>query len=132
MNNNCIIFEDTFEQEMLFYSGSPRTHLLVVGMLWFLSPGQLSFMYCKIISRLDTCRHARRQRQKPAELAHSFLFCYRVYFCLYGPLNCFSFHEFSRQLSAFSLCSSGLKSASLVLSTIYLFVKVSLSPDVVD
>ena len=33
--------------------------------------------------------------------------------------------------SAFSLCSSGLISALLVLSTIYLFMKVSLSPDVI-
>ena len=41
---------------------------------------------------------------KPTQLAHSFLFCSRVYFCLYGPLNCILFHKFSRQLSAFSLC----------------------------
>ena len=34
-----------------------------------------------------------------------------VYFCLYGPFNCISFHQFSRWLSAFSLCSSGLISA---------------------
>ena len=34
-------------------------------------------------------------------------------------------------LSAFSLCSSGLTSALLVLSTIYLFMKVSLSPDII-
>ena len=33
---------------------------------------------------------------------------------------CFSFHKFSLQLSAFSLCSSCLISALLVLSTIYL------------
>ena len=33
--------------------------------------------------------------------------------------------------SAFSLCSSGLISALLVLSTIYLFMKVSLSPDII-
>ena len=31
----------------------------------------------------------------------------------------------------FSLCSSGLISALLVLSTIYLFMKVSLSPDII-
>ena len=40
---------------------------------------------------------------------------------VYGPFNCISFHKFSRQLSAFSLCSPGLNSALLVLSTIYLF-----------
>ena len=57
---------------------------------------------------------------KPAELAHSFLFSSCVYFCLYGPSNCFPFHKFSQHLSAFSLCSSGLISALLVLSTIYI------------
>ena len=48
---------------------------------------------------------------KSTELAHSFLFCSCVCFCLYGPFNCISFHKFSRQLSAFSLCSSSLISA---------------------
>ena len=33
--------------------------------------------------------------------------------------------------SAFSLCSSNLISALLVLSTIYLLMKVSLSPDII-
>ena len=47
---------------------------------------------------------------KPAELAHSFLFCC-IYFCLYGPFNCISFLKSSRQFSAFSLFSSGLISA---------------------
>ena len=41
-----------------------------------------------------------------------FLFCSCV--CLYGAFNCISFHEFSRQLSAFSLCSSVVTSALLV------------------
>ena len=45
---------------------------------------------------------------KPTELAHSFLFCSCIYFCLFGPFNCFSFHKFFRQLSIFWLCSSGL------------------------
>ena len=45
---------------------------------------------------------------KPNELAHSFSFCSCVYICIYGPFNCISFHKFSRQLSVFSLCSSGL------------------------
>ena len=70
------------------------------------------------------------QRHKLTELALSFLFCSCVCFCLYSPLNCISFHKFSRQLTAFSLCSSGLISASLVLSTIYLSMKVSLIPDI--
>ena len=39
-----------------------------------------------------------------------------VSFCLYGPFNCISFHKFCRQLSAFSLCSSGLIFALLGLS----------------
>ena len=68
---------------------------------------------------------------KPTELAYSFLFCSCVCFCLYGPLNCISFHIFSQQLSAFSLSSSSLISAILALSTVYLFMKVSLSPDVI-
>ena len=42
-----------------------------------------------------------------------------------------SFHKFFRQLPAFTLCSFGLISALLVLSTICLFMKVSLSPDVI-
>ena len=41
------------------------------------------------------------------ELAHSFLFCSCVYFCLYGPFNCISFHKFSQRLSVFSLCYCG-------------------------
>ena len=45
--------------------------------------------------------------------------------------NVFHSKTFSRHLSAFSLCSSGLISALLVLSTIYLFLKVSLSPDII-
>ena len=54
-----------------------------------------------------------------------------VCFCLYSPFNCISFHKFSRQLYAFSLCSSGLISVLLVLSTIYLSMTVSLSPDII-
>ena len=66
---------------------------------------------------------------EPTELAHSFLFCSCVYFCLYGPFSCISFHQFSRHVLSFS--SSGLISASLVLSTICLFVKVPFSPDII-
>ena len=60
-----------------------------------------------------------------------FSFCSCVNFCLYGPLNCISFYEFSRQLSVFSLYSSGLVSALVVLSTVCLFMKVSFSPDII-
>ena len=57
-----------------------------------------------------------------------FLSCSCVCVCLYSPFNCISFGKFSRQPSAFSLCSSCLISALLVLSTIYLLMKVSFSP----
>ena len=68
---------------------------------------------------------------KPAELAHSFSFCSCVYFCLYRPFNCISLHKFSRQFFVFSFCSAALISVFLVLSTVYLFMKVSLSPDII-
>ena len=68
---------------------------------------------------------------KPTELAHSSLFCSCVYFCLYGPFNCILLHKFSRQLSLFSHCSSGLISALLVLSAIYRFMTVSFSPNII-
>ena len=55
-------------------------------------------------------------RHKSTKLAHSFLLCSCVCFCLYGPFDSISFHKFSRQLFAFSLRSSGLNSALLVLS----------------
>ena len=57
-----------------------------------------------------------------------FYFCSCVCFSLYGPFNCISFQKISRQLSAFPLCSSGLISASLALSAMYLFTNISLSP----
>ena len=38
---------------------------------------------------------------KPTKLAHSFFFCSCVYFCLYDPFNCISFHKLFRQLSSF-------------------------------
>ena len=68
---------------------------------------------------------------KPTELAHSCLFCSFFCLCLYGSFNCILFHKFSQQLSALSLCSSGLISAVLVLSTIYLFMKVSPSLNII-
>ena len=49
------------------------------------------------------------------ELAQSFFFRSYVCFSLYGPFNYILFHSLSRQLSAFSLCSSGLIFALLVL-----------------
>ena len=52
------------------------------------------------------------------------LFCSCVCFCHYSPFNCISFHKFSQQLSTFSLPSPGLNSASLVLSTIYIYISL--------
>ena len=60
-----------------------------------------------------------------------FLFCSCAYICLYGPFSCILFHTLSRQLSAFSLCSSGLISALLALSTKCLFSKVSFNPNII-
>ena len=51
----------------------------------------------------------------------SSFFCACVCFCLYGPFNCISCNKLSKQLSAFSLCSSGLISAVLVLSAFFFF-----------
>ena len=90
-------------------------------LLFLKCPRGLTFTWCDVTIYVW---------HKPTEVAHSFLFCSCVCFCLYGPFNCISFHKFSRQLSAFSLCSSGLIFALLVLSIIYLFMKVSLSPDI--
>ena len=53
-------------------------------------------------------------------------------FLFYGPFNCISLHKFSRQLSAFSLCSSSILSALLIFQLYNLSrVKVSFSPDVI-
>ena len=63
-----------------------------------------------------------------------FVVCTCVGFCLYGPFNYISLHKFSWQLSVFSLCSSGLISALLLLSTVYIPLYESLlqpSPDVI-
>ena len=57
-----------------------------------------------------------------------FLFCSCVCFCLYGPFTCISFHKFSRQLSAFSLCSFGSISPLLVLPTITSLYESLLQP----
>ena len=100
----CLFFSSSFSlplSVLLFFFSSAWAHLLVVGM------------------SLQTSR------------ACPLFYCVFVCFCLYRPFNCISFHEFSRQLSAFSLCFSDLISALLVLSTICLFSKVSLSPDMI-
>ena len=86
---------------------SPLAHLHVVGMLRFMFLTK-SNRACPLLFNVFLCL-----------------------FLSYGPFSCISSHKFSRQLSAFSLCSSGLISALLVLSTTYLVMKVSFSPDVI-
>ena len=85
---------------------SPRAHLHMVGMLQFIP-----------------------DINQPSLPTLFILFL--CHYCLHGPFNCISFYNFSRQLSVLWLCSSGLTSALLVLSTINLFMKVSFSPDII-
>ena len=61
---------------------------------------------------------------------HSFLSHSCVCFCLYGPFNCISFHQFSRQLFAFSLRSSGLILPYWFFQ-LYVSLWVSLIPDII-
>ena len=89
--------------QSMLSNGSPRAHLHLVGMLQFMGSTWTS-RACPLLFILFLC------------LVLS-----------YGPFNYISFHKFSQQFSAFSLCSPSLISALPVLSTIYLFVKVSLN-----
>ena len=114
-----------------FKSETPVSFICSGGMLskpYFLHPSPVSESPRRLTFTWWGC-YGLCLRQKPTELAHSFLFRTFVCFCLYGPFNFISFHQFSRQLSVFSLCSSGPISAILALSVIYHFMKVSLSPD---
>ena len=67
---------------------------------------------------------------KPTELAHSFFI---VFLCLFKSLWPFQLYFYfinsPDNTRAFSLCSSGLISALVVLSAIYLCMKAFLSPD---
>ena len=81
----------------------PWAHLLVVGMLRFMSD----------------------INQPSLPTPFFFLFRSCVYFCLYSPFNCISFHKFSRQLSVFSLCSCGL---SLAFWSFQLYISLWKSP----
>ena len=91
-------------------------------LLLLLCPGRLAFTLWGCCGLCLWCI--------PAELAHAFWFCLCVYFCLYGPFNCVSFHKFSRQLSVFSLCSSYF---CLIGLFNYMFLlKVSFSPDIIS
>ena len=70
-------------------------------------------------------------RHKPTELAHSFYFVL-VYVSVFMALSTI-FHSINSPDNSplFLLCSSGLTSALLVLSTIYLCIKVSFNPDII-
>ena len=68
---------------------------------------------------------------KPAELAHSFLSCSCVHFCLCGLSTVFHSINSPDSSRLFLLCSPGHISTLLVLSTIHLFMKVSFSPDII-
>ena len=76
----------------------PRAHRHLVGMLRFMSL-TWNNRACSVLFILFLCL-----------------------FLSYDPFNCISFLKFSRQLSTFSLCSSGHTFALLVLSTTYLFL----------
>ena len=115
-----ILFQSCLREALVSSSGMGRDgHSLTLSIHHFLCrprPRRLTFSWWEYYS---LCH-----RYKPPKLAHSFLFCSCGCFCLYGPFNSISLHKFSRQLFAFSLCSSGL-------NTIYLFIKVSLSPNII-
>ena len=89
-----------------FCSSSPQVHLHVVRMLRFMSdvnqPSLPTPFYYVLVS-----------------------------ISVYGSINCTLFHEFSRQLSDFWLCSSCLIFVLFVLSSIYHFVRVSFIADII-
>ena len=92
---------------LLLVPKSSRPHLDVVGMLWFASKTSTS-RACPLLLTLFLCL-----------------------FLSLWPFQLYFIHKFSRQLSAFSLGSSGLNSAVLVLSGVYILMKVSLSPGII-
>ena len=67
---------------------------------------------------------------KPTELAHS-LYSVLVSISAFMALSTIFHSIHSPDNSPQSHCSSGIISALLVLSTIYLFMKVSFSPDII-
>ena len=75
-------------------------------------------------------RYGSCLRHEPTELAHSFrsvLSSVSVFMALSTVFHSIN----SPENSVFSLCSSGLISALLVLSTLFLFMKVPFSPDII-
>ena len=121
-----ILFQSFLREAIVSSSGMGRdVHSLTLSIQYFLcrprrrppskTPWRMvilsmsSWHSVKNQSSFHLCPHGLALTfYKPAELAHSFLFCSFVFFCLYGPFNCISFHKFSQQLFAFSLCSSSL------------------------
>ena len=96
------------------------------------SPGFLSttaMLYHFLLSCRTTGRSVDRER---IERVLCVPYCVspwvHLHFCLYCPFNCILFHKFSWWLSVFSLLSSGLISALLVLSTTYISLWKSLYP----
>ena len=117
--------EDAPSMEFIYpvFTCMPGGDTVVDSGLSFCVPCLLSAInsICLLCLKISLTCYSLCFWQKPTELAHAFSVLVS-YFCLYGPFNCISFHKFSRQLSAFSICSSGLISAVLVLSTLYLFM----------
>ena len=128
---NCISFLK-FSRQLRFLTLFFRSYFCLIGPFNYMSLYESLLQHCprRLTFTWWGCSGLCLWH-KPAELAHSFSFCSCIYFCLYGPFNCISFHKFFRQLSAFSVCSFGLISALLVLSTIFLFMKVSFCPDII-
>ena len=68
---------------------------------------------------------------KPTKLAHSFLFCSWFCFRLSGSFNCIWFHKFSQQLCFLTLFFRSYFCLIGPFNYISLFMKVSLSPDII-
>ena len=71
------------------------------------------------------------QRHKPTELVHSFLFCSCVYISLCGLLTVFHSIILLTTLRCLTLFFSSHNFSLLAFSAICLFMKVSLSPDII-
>ena len=100
-----------------FLACDPPAHLHLVGTLRFMSSTFIN-RACPLLFIPFLCLFLS-------------LWPFLLYFIPYSALGCSDNVHLSRQLAAFSLCSSGLTSALLVLSTVYLCMKVSLSPDII-
>ena len=77
-------------------------------------------LFSNVVIKFKMHTKSKNRRLYLKTLPHKRKFLAQLpFFCLHGPFNCISFHKFSRQLSVLSLCSSGLISALLVLSTVF-------------